>query len=283
LLGGLLAVLRIGLFSYWINTFTGGGSVAALGGALVIGAYPRLMRGVRHRDAILLAAGTIILALSRPFEGVLLCLPLALALGYHLIFAERHPAPRHLLRFAVVPLLLLATAGSWLAWYDIRVFGSALTLPYTLNRATYATAPYWVWQSPRPEPVYHHKVLRDFYNVNELADFKNAHSLAGFLGKAARALQFFAGFALLPPLIMIGRVFRDRRIRFPLVCTFVLAGGVLAEAFLLPYYLAPFTAVFYLIGLQCMRHLRLWRPDGKPVGRAMLLAVVSVCGVITVS
>ena len=35
LLGGMLAVLHIGLFSYWINTYTGAGSISALGGALV--------------------------------------------------------------------------------------------------------------------------------------------------------------------------------------------------------------------------------------------------------
>lgn len=38
LLGGLLSVLRLGLFSYWINTYSGAGSISALGGALVLGA-----------------------------------------------------------------------------------------------------------------------------------------------------------------------------------------------------------------------------------------------------
>jgi hypothetical protein len=185
------------------------------------------------------------------------------------------------LRFAAVPLLLLVSAGSWLAWYDLRLFGNALTLPYTLNRAAYATAPYWVWQSPRPEPAYRHKAMRDFYNINELKEFKKANSLPGFLEKAARAMQFFAGFALLPPLIVIGRVFRDRRVRFPVICSFVLAGGMVAEAMQITYYLAPFAAVFYLIGLQCMRHLRLWHPDGKRVGSAMLCVIVSICGVMT--
>lgn len=285
LLGGVLAVLRIGLFSYWINTYTGGGSVAALGGALVIGAYPRLIRRLRHRDAILLSAGVIILLLSRPFEGLLLCLPVSLALGYHLFFAKTRPAPQLLLRCAAVPLLLLIAAGSWLAYYDLRVFGNPLTLPYKLNRAAYATAPYWAWQSPRPEPLYRHKAMRDFYNIDEMKEFERDRSLGGLmpnlLMKPARALQFFAGFALLPPLLMIGRVLRDRRVRFPLVCFLVLAGGMVAEAVLLPYYLAPFTAVFYLIGLQCMRHLSVWRPNGKPVGRAILRVIVSVCGVMT--
>ena len=44
LLGGILAILRLGLFSYWINTYTGGGPILALGGALVLGALPRLMK-----------------------------------------------------------------------------------------------------------------------------------------------------------------------------------------------------------------------------------------------
>src|SRR6266852_4655540 len=61
LLGGILAILRIGLFSYWINTYAGAGSIAALGGALVLGALPRFMNRVRLRDGLLLAAGVILL------------------------------------------------------------------------------------------------------------------------------------------------------------------------------------------------------------------------------
>ena len=60
LLGGLIAVLRLGVFSYWINTYTGAGSIAALGGALVLGALPRLMRHVRIRDGLLLALGVVV-------------------------------------------------------------------------------------------------------------------------------------------------------------------------------------------------------------------------------
>jgi hypothetical protein len=52
LLGGVLAVLRIGLFSYWINTYSGGGSVAALGIALVLGALPRFIRTARLRYSL---------------------------------------------------------------------------------------------------------------------------------------------------------------------------------------------------------------------------------------
>src|SRR6266567_1697000 len=68
LLGGVLAVLRIGLFSYWTNTYTGAGSIAALAGALVLGALPRLLRTGRSRYALVMAVGIAILSISRPFE-----------------------------------------------------------------------------------------------------------------------------------------------------------------------------------------------------------------------
>ena len=51
LLGGFLAVLRLGVFSYWTNTYHAAGSLAALGGALVLGGLPRLKKTARFRYA----------------------------------------------------------------------------------------------------------------------------------------------------------------------------------------------------------------------------------------
>jgi hypothetical protein len=55
---------------------------------------------------------------------------------------------------------------------------------------------------------------------------------------------------------------------------------MLIEIFLIPHYLAPFTAAFYAIGLQAMRHLRLWSPDGQPVGMTLVRLAVTVCFVL---
>ena len=284
LLGGILAILRLSLFSYWIDTYSGGGSIAALGGALVLGALPRLTRKAKLRHGLLLAFGVIFLATSRPYEGLLLCLPVAAALAWWMWAGSNRPPASVLLQRAAAPLMLIAAAGAWMGYYNYRVFGSALTLPYKINRATYAVSPYFVWQPQRPEPVYRYKVMREFYTENELTGFQKIHSLTGFvpqtLLKAFQGILFFAGLALLPPLVMLRRVLLDRRIRFLLVCVLVLMTGMAVEIFLFPQYLAPFTAAFYAIGLQAMRHLRLWRLDSQPVGLVLVRLTVTVCVVL---
>jgi hypothetical protein len=283
-LGGALAVMHLGLFSYWINTYHAG-AIAALGGALVLGSMPRLMKSASVLHGVLMVIGIVILALSRPFEGLLLCLPVLLALGRWMVSPRNRTAPGLIMRRAAFPVVLFIGAVAWLGYYDYRAFGSPLTLPYTVGRATYATAPYFIWQKPRPEPAYRHAVMRDYYRDTESKISQESRSPSGYLYMKLRlaylAVFFFTGAALVPPLFMVRHVFMDRRIRFLVLCVLVLMGGMAVEIFLLPHYLAPFTAAFYAIGLQAMRHLRLWRFEGKPTGLALVRFMVTICVVMT--
>jgi hypothetical protein len=279
-LGGMLAVVHLGLFSYWINTYHGA-SIAGLAGALVLGALPRLIKTARPRYGVLLATGIAILALSRPFEGVLLCLPVGAALGHWALHGKNRPRPSVLFRRAAFPLLLIVAAVAWLGYYDYRAFGSPITLPYSVNRATYAMAPYFVWQKQRPEPYYRHAVMRDYYSETEVKISSKVSTVPSYLLQksfmVAMSIQFFAGIALLPPLIMLRRVFLDRRIRFLILCVLVMTAGMAIQIFLVPHYLAPFTAAFYAIGLQAMRHLRFWSLGNKPTGLLLVRLSVMVC------
>ena len=76
LFGGVLAALRLGILSYWSNSYFMT-AVSALGGALVFGALPRIKKSAKARDAILMGTGLAILANSRPYEGFMLSLPVA--------------------------------------------------------------------------------------------------------------------------------------------------------------------------------------------------------------
>jgi hypothetical protein len=278
LLGGMLAVMRLALFSYWINGYFGG-TVPAIGGALVLGALARVMRTARIRDGLWMALGAAILANSRPYEGMLLCVPVVLVLLWWAVRKAR-PSTAVLLRRAIAPVALLLIVAGMIAYYNYRVFGNALTFSYQINRATYASAPVFIFQRPRPEPVYRYKVMREFY-AWELGDFLYARTLTGFLYGTAKKLGivlfFFLGLALVPPLIMLPRVLRDRRLRFLVAGGAIYGLGLSINVWLFPHYVAPFICAIYAILLQAMRHLRVWRPENQPVGLALVRMVPIVC------
>ncbi len=78
LLGGLLAVMRLATFTYWGNSYSGG-ALAAIGGALVLGALPRIKQRRRPREALLLGLGLAILANTRPYESLFFGIPIGVA------------------------------------------------------------------------------------------------------------------------------------------------------------------------------------------------------------
>jgi hypothetical protein len=275
LLGAVLAVLRLAILGYWMNTYWCA-AVAALGGALVLGAWPRLRRHLRVRDAVLMALGLAILANSRPYEGLAFAIPVAIAMLFWL--AGRHrPAFAQSVPRVIVPILcVLLVAAACTAYYYDRVTGSPFRMAYQTNRDTYATAPYFIWQTPRPEPAYHHAVMRDFYRW-EQGEFERNRTFTGYLSRAADKFiswwQFYLGPLLTLPLLALPWVIRQNKMRLPvLICaTMLIAFSV--QTWTLPHYFAPATSALYLLLVQGMRHLWQWSPARRPVGRAVVRAI----------
>src|SRR5438309_4051890 len=174
--------MRCGLFSDWASSYWGG-AMAPTGGALVLGALPRIMRQQRVRDAIVMAIGMAMLANTRPYEGLVL----SLAAAGSLIFWIAKKKPTVWLRRIALPMLLVLTvAGTATSYYYWKVTGSPLRMPQQVNRETYAVAPYFYWQAAYPEPAYHHKVIRDFYAGLEGGEFDLAHTTVGIFLQLAR-------------------------------------------------------------------------------------------------
>jgi hypothetical protein len=204
------------------------------------------------------------------------------------MLGSKAPPWRTLLPRLIIPIsiVLIITAVA-MGYYNGRVFGSPWTLPYQINRATYAVSPVFIWESPGPEPLYRHKVMRDFYVSWELPVFEKARTARGFLvgvaTKFGMMFFFFFGAVLTLPLIMLPRVFRDRRTRFLVLTGFVFFLGLLANAFTVPHYFGPLTCVLYALLIQAMRHLRMWRPAGQPVGRFLVRVIPAVSVVLCVA
>ena len=79
LLGAFIA-LDLCLFSYWMNSYWGG-AVAAIGGALVTGAWVRITRRKQWQYAWVFGIGAVIIVLARPFEGSVFLLLALITLG----------------------------------------------------------------------------------------------------------------------------------------------------------------------------------------------------------
>ena len=285
LLGAALALLRLGILSYWMNGYWCA-SVAALGGALVLGAWPRLRScpaQPRRLPALLMGLGLLVLANSRPFEGFVFSLPVAAALLFWLARKDRS-AFRLSLR-AMLPLFAVLALGALATgYYNRRVTGSPTRMAYQVNRETYAMAPYFIWQTPRPEPVYHNTVMRDFYRA-ELEAFERNSTLTGYLLRGAGRLifcwQFYMGPLLTLPLLAFPRVVRQRKMRLPLLICAAMFAGFTIETWTFPHYFAPATGVLYLLIVQGMRQLRHWSPARRPLGRALVRAIPSLaCAMI---
>jgi hypothetical protein len=278
LLGGLLAILRLGLLSYWMNGYWSG-SVVALGGALVLGALPRMKKSKRVTDAVVMAIGLAILANSRPYEGLMFSLPVAAALAVWM-FGESHPEfSISFSRVALPIVFVLGITAAGMGYYYWRVTGSPFLMTYQVNRNIYATAPYFLWQSPRPEPVYRHAVMRDFYRW-ELERFEEYRTLNRAVyrtwDKVVGSWKFYCGPLLTIPLLAFPWVLRDRKMRFPIFAGAFFLLGLAIETWTLPHYVAPATGLIYLLLLQCMRHLRLWSWRGKTIGVALVRAIPTI-------
>jgi hypothetical protein len=280
LLGGLIPVMRFGVFSYWDDSYWGGAG-PVIGGALLLGALPRIKKHQRVSDALLMGLGLALLANSRPYEGFVLSLPVAAALLIWMIRQKKLSAIA-VARRVVLPLLLVMTVtGVAMGYYFWRVTGSPFRMPYQVNRETYAMARYFLWQKPYPQPAYNHAVMRGFYTQLELGQYRRVHSFAGFLeGTGLRVLQnwlFYVGPVLTISLITLPWLLRDRRILWLLIALAVFIVGMELEVFWSPHYAAPAAALFMAVVVQGLRHVRAWRWDGKPSGVFLVRAVVIIC------
>jgi hypothetical protein len=282
-LGGILAVLRLAVFGYWINSYWGG-TVAAFAGALVIGALPRITRFARRRDAVILGVGAALLANSRPFEGLVFCLPVAVALLYWLP-RDRGNSWEERFRRVLLPLGAVgALCLAFDAYYNWRGTGDPFVLPYILNVNGHFAIPQFVGQRIRPSVQFQNAQFDAYYNKwwHLVAQPSGAQGiLETWVYRARNSVRFFLWPELCLPMLTLPWFMRDRRVR-PLIwqCGTGIAGSLLVVLFF-PHYAAPYAASMFALVTQGFRHLRNWRPGNCPVG-TQLARVVFVFALILV-
>jgi hypothetical protein len=272
-IGALLVALRIGILSYWMNSYWGG-AVPAIGGALLLGALARVVFQKRYAHAATWALGLAILLNSRPYDAAVLGI-----LSGAVIAWKVAPFSTLAARVALPAAAVLVPVALFMLYLDARVTGHPFELPYQLHERQYGAAPAFAWSSLKPTPVYDHAVMRTFWSQINAAQVKDTqqHLLPEFLIKLASMYGFFFCFY---PLFLLPMIWP-----YPLqtpqerVAVLLLAGGLVA---LFPingfqyHYAAAIMPLVYLRFLQSVDRLRNWRPDARPVGIALAVLLIAL-------
>jgi hypothetical protein len=234
---------------------------------------------------LFMAAGLAILANTRPYEGLALSAPALLLLATFLLRHWPVPAEVYLKQVAMpLALCLIATAVA-MGYYNQRVAGNAFRMPYEVNGEAYRSSPPFLWQQIRPQPIYNHPDMRDFY-LRFRREFQFTRTKQGLL-------RHTAVFVLVVWLCFIGPIFSialgfapwalcDRSMQTPLLIGVVFLLAVWAEVWTHAHYLAPGTGLLYLILLQCMR--RLWHLiwHERPIGKILVRVIPILCLVMVI-
>jgi hypothetical protein len=296
LLGSLLVALHP-LMVDWNHNYWGG-SVALLGGALVLGATRRLSAKPEIRNqkpekrfglfshcslltsGLLLGLGMAILANSRPYEGMILTL-LAFATG--LVIQMKHAGSFAIFKSAICNLqfaipfclagLVLVITVAGMAYYNYRVTGNPLRMPYMVYQEEYSASPSFIWGKPRPLPEYRHKEIRDFWLNFELPIYEGQQGLGGWLKGAAwkAGVLFHSAFPSLIVLLSLAglpaALSRERWVRIALLLLFLFYLALLPVVGMIGHYAAPIAGLFFYLVVESLRLLRVWRWPGMCVGQ----------------
>ncbi len=282
LVGGIVAVLQFGVFTYWSQSYWGG-AVAALGGALVFGALPRIVKYQRLRDTVFLGLGIGILVNTRPLEGIIFGIPLGFLL---LPWKIKWPLldKRRLLKNALLPLILLVLAIALLTGaYNKKITGNAFELPYTVYSKQYMSIPIFIWQPLPPTVHYNHKAINDFMNGYSVDYYRKKKSWEGFILDFSEdnrhLIMFFLGFPLaLPSLAIIFLIFCHPKT----ACRCLLSLGIIFFTMILltysakPHYIASLTCFVVLLITTGLRALYGLRSRRLLVGPMMVTFLISL-------
>ncbi|MEO8592838.1 MAG: hypothetical protein ABI759_05925 [Candidatus Solibacter sp.] len=286
LLGGLAIAIQFGVTNYWMNSYWGG-APAAIGGALLLGAFGSLKQyrplpQKPIRNAVFLALGAGLLLNSRPWEGAILMVPVGLGLAYWVFKPGFPPFSRKIIQVVVPICVLLMVMGAAMLEYNRRITGNALVLPYRLCHATYSVAPLFLWETRTPAPEFRHAVMKRFYLDVEPA-YQDANTLNTFTGWLAvekkrlrmiKDILFGNVFLLLCASLLLVLLRRsETRILLAVLSAAIIALSV--ESWCQPHYLGPVLVAAAALKLTSLRYLSTFRLWGRRVGLASVTAVIA--------
>ncbi len=281
LLGSLLLTAHVTTQINWGQSFWGG-QTALMGGALIYGALPRILGGAGPTAALLLGIGMAILVNSRPYEGVVVSLPVVLALVAWLLGRDRPPLRSVAARTVLPAGMVLAATVVTMGYYNHQVTGDPLRMPYMVHEDTYGYAPLFLWGSLRPAPDYRHASIRDTHSYTaDVFTRQRSLPLAELAVVKILSVTSIATRVLSPVLVMallaLPWALRRRHMKW---AGLAVAGNALALSIAtwshLSHYYAPCLAAVWLLIVQGLRHMHLITVGGRRFGRMLVVGALAL-------
>lgn len=279
LVGGLLTIVHPTVLS-WSQSYWGG-LVAMFGGALVLGAFRRIVRRPSVHSSFIMGLGIAVLANSRPYEGLILSLLVILGLTTWALGKEGPPIRKSMGRIVLPLFVVLAPTIGLMALYNSHVTGDPLRMPYMMHQAAYDVAPPFIWQRAYPEPVYRHKEIRDFHLGWELSFYTTQHSMRGFVLEGLWKISLLVAgcfWLWVPALSVLNKppIPRERWTRFALLICGLFIVALFGETWLNLHYAAPIASLAFLFPSQLLRYLHL-RRSARYTWRFASTAMMTLC------
>lgn len=248
-------VYPLATFSYWMDSYWGG-SVTALGGGLVLGAYPR-------RNGWMLGLGAAILVLSRPYDAMAVLIPVGISLLWKKVdWKILSPAT-----------VVVGVALGWFAYNNAAVTGNPARPAYAEWTSQYAVVPALTILPPLPPKNFAHEILKMNYRGWEIDRFERAKTLP-FFWKYRPQEWFEAGSKLLvdPVLLFVTLLsllwaWKIKSARLPLLTVMLWLASSLVVYACFAHYASPVTASLLILSVTSFRLLCLIRWPQRVTGR----------------
>jgi hypothetical protein len=286
-LWGTLLVIANPIVFHWGQDFWGG-ALPLLGGALAAGALQRLLhRPPRVSVAITLGVSLFILANSRPLEGFAVAAPIVLLLSFDIVrrLMGRQLSMEQFVRRLLIPVgAAVVITFAFIGYYNWRVTGSVLRMPYAEHMRQYMVSPLFVFQSPRvPTPQFRFDEMHFQYAVWEMEFYARlcGHPLAAAKEHFCEiAMHYFGDNALLLSLVALPwALWKAPRVRRAAVLVLPLAALFCIYVFFEDHYAAPAIPLAMVVLLGSLRRLKTWRRDHR-YGQVLVWSIIliTLCG-----
>jgi hypothetical protein len=262
---GALAVATHRTMLIWGEVYHGG-AIAAAAGAIMLAAAGKMIERPTRRDFAIIAAGAVILAFSRPYEGFVY----SIAIGVILLIAAKW---RDLIRTSSIAIVILITGAAGILGFNHAITGDAFLMPHALHDQRYIPAPNFVWEKPKPFPHYDNLEAETTFRIGYWDFYKHEHEPGGMRAELGKKLAVI-GWAItgapandaanaswllmfVPLVALIPLLHEDRKARLLFIALLIFAFAPFSINWWMQlHYLAPGTAL--AVVLVAMLLARLW-------------------------